>query len=322
MSNAPRTCLAIINQAQLELGLPQDASVFNAPSTAGAQMVGMLNAVAEEMRDIPEDGWTAFQTEFNLVVNVPLTATGTVTSGSAIITGIPSTAALSANNWVVTGAGVAQAARIKSVDSGTQITMTMIATATAAGTPLVFAQDTYALPSDFHHYIAKTWWDRSNRWMLIGPDSPQQDQWHRSGIVSTGPRRQFRQLGRGGTNQFRLWPPPAEIVAPIQPVFEYVSTDFVNVLGAGAATAAAFKNDTDTPYLDDRALIAGVKWAYWQQKGFNYIPWYNNWLDYVDRLIARDGGTETLSLAKRPSSIYLSPASVQDGFFPGPSGSS
>ena len=56
------------------------------------------------------------------------------------------------------------------------------------------------------HYIGQTWWDRTNRWALLGPDSPQIDQWHRSGIYVTGPRRHFRQIGNT-TNAWRIWPP-------------------------------------------------------------------------------------------------------------------
>ena len=226
---------------------------------------------------------------------------------------------VTALNFMVSGAGIPTAARIKSVDSATQITMTMQATATAAGTALVIAQDTWPLPSDFHHYQSRSWWDRTNRWELLGPDSPQMDQWHRSGIVVTGPRRHFRQLGHGA-NTWRIWPPPSEIVSPLQLVTEYISTDWVNVHGTNATTASAFANNDDTPYLDDRALIDSVKWRFWRQKGFNYVDMKNETIDLINRLIARDGAAPTLSLVKRVHPIFISPANVQDGFFPGPVG--
>ncbi len=323
MSKAQRTLLQIINQAQTELGLPLDASIQNSPSTTGMQMLGMLQAISEEMRDIPEEGWTSFQTEFNLVVSPPVITTGNVGAASPVVTGIAAgTGTLSAGNWAVSGNNLLQGARIKSVDSSSQVTLTMEATGALTGAALVFAQDTYILPPDFHHYIGDTWWDRTNRWKLIGPDSPQRDQFQRSGVVATGPRRHWRQLGRATNNQWRIWPPPAEIVNPLQLVFEYVSTDFVNVSGLGTSTAAVWANDADLPFLDDRALINGVKWKFWEQKGFNWISKMNDWLDLVDRLIARDGGNKKLQLARRFDSWYLNPVnSVQDGFFPGPTGS-
>ena len=169
-------------------------------------------------------------------------------------------------------------------------------------------------------------WDRTNRWELLGPDSPQMDQWHRSGIVVTGPRRHFRQLGAGGTsneslNNFRIWPPPIEIIAPLQLVFEYLSNAAVNSLGQGINYALKFTNDADTTLLDEQALIMGIKWMFWEIKGFgSYATLQSRWVDYVDRLAARDGAAPTLSVVKRVNPIFLSSSNVQDGFFPGPIG--
>jgi len=194
----------------------------------------------------------------------------------------------------------------------------MECTTTAVGIALTFMQDTYPEPSDFGYFINRTWWDRTNRWELLGPDSPQMDQWHRSGIVVTGPRRHFRQLG-ALANTYRIWPPPAEITAPLQLVYEYVSQDCVYVNG-GTTTAPTFANDADIPILSDRAIILAVKWRFWEQKGFDWTQKRTDYDDYVERLIARDGGRKTLSLVKRQSPIFISPSNVQDGFFPGPTG--
>ena len=330
MTAFPRTLLGIINQAQQELGLPQSSTIIGNTDPTTVQMLGMAQKTGEEIRDIPEEGWTTMGAEFNLAVTVPTTTTGNTTLNSPIITGIPSTSGLAANAWVVTGSTIPTAARIKSVDSSSQVTMTMVATGAATATPLVFAQDTYALSSDFRGPKNRTWWDRTNRWELLGPDSPQMDQWHRSGIVATGPRRHFRMVGRlqGSNPTYRLWPPPAEITAPIQIAFEYFSTDWILLQGGAPLPPAAqtfssvWVNDTDVPVLDDRAIIDGIKWRFWKMKGFNYKDDRNDWLDLVDRLIARDGAAPTLQLAKRQHPIFISPANVQDGFFPGPVGSS
>lgn len=316
---AVKTLLEIVNAAQSELGLPNSTTIIGNTDPAARQMLALLNAVGEDLRDTPEDGWTAMQTEFDLVVSVPVTTTGDITENSAVITGIPTTAGISASTWVVSGSSIPPAARVLSIDSATQVTMTMEATGSATATDLVFSKDTYALPSDFKAYISDTWWDRTNHWKLLGPDSPQIDQWHRSGIVATGPRRHFRQQGKGAS-QYRLWPPPAEITDPLQLVFEYLSTEWVNVLGAGTSFATSFTDDTDTPVLDDRALIMGLKFYYWDQKGYDVTNKQNQYVDFVDRLIARDGGSTTLNLARRRNQTFVSPANIQDGFFPGPTG--
>jgi hypothetical protein len=200
----------------------------------------------------------------------------------------------------------------------------MESTGAVANTPLTFAQDTYALPGDLKAYIDRTWWDRTNRWALLGPDSPQLDQWHRSGIVQTGPRRHWRQLGNSLNNTFRIWPAPAEIANPLQLVFEYLSTNWVNVNGSTTSTGtnSLFANDTDTSFLDDRALIKGLKWRFKKIKG--YGGWEddrNDYIDWVDRLIGRDGASPTLSMVKRVHPFLIDPLNaVADGFWPAPGG--
>ena len=173
------------------------------------------------------------------------------------------------------------------------------------GAQIQFAKDTYQIPAGFDWFNNRTWWDRTNRWELLGPDSPQMDQWHRSGIVVTGPRRHFRILGSQGNtpnvdgpylNSIRIWPAPAEIATPIQFAMEFLSIAAVNFKNTGVF-AQYFTNDSDTPLLDDQALIMGMKWLFWEIKGFgSYTTMQNRWVDYVQRLIARDGAAPTLNV--------------------------
>jgi len=146
------------------------------------------------------------------------------------------------------------------------------------------------------------------------------DQWHRSGIVVTGPRRHFREIGRSVPTQVRIWPQPSEIVNPLQLVFEYQSTDWIMINGVSTTTSAAITSDTDTSFLDDRALIKWLKWMRQQAKGFAFDVLRNDAIDHTDTLIARDGAAPTLNMVKRVHPIFISPANVQDGFFPGPVG--
>lgn len=353
-----RTLLNMVQTAQQELGLPQAGTIIGNTDLITNQMLGFIQADLEEIRLRNEKGWTQLQTEFNLVVSPPIITTGDVTINSPIITNIPAgvitlifdrfnipiqdrffnniysrgTAygqGLLSYIYMVAGAGIPAAARILSIDSPTQITMTMESTGTAVGTPLTFSQDTYPGPNDFDYYINRTWWDRTNRWELLGPDSPQLDQWHRSGIVTTGPRRHWRQIGPYG-NYYRIWPPPAEITNPLQLVYEYYSTNTVLTHGGALNNPPApqsalftynFENDDDTCVLDSRALIMGIKWRFWEQKGFNWMSKRREWERRVDWLAATNGGSQTLNLVKRVNPIFISPANVQDGFFPGPVGS-
>jgi hypothetical protein len=186
---------------------------------------------------------------------------------------------------------------------------------------LTFARDTYPIPTDFDFFNNDTMWDRTNFWRLLGPDSPQADQWHRSGIYTTGPRRHWRKIGPYGSN-FRLWPQPVEITTPLQLVFEYLSLNGVNTNNDGVTFAQYFTSDNDVPLLTDQAIILGLEWMFWRIKGFNYTDMQNNWIDYVDRLAGRDGGAKVLDLVKRPDSVLLTPNNIQDGNWPGPTGQS
>jgi hypothetical protein len=325
----PLSILQMVQQAEMELGLPAATTVYTSGATnTDTQMGALANRVLDEMRQMRPDTWTAMQSEFNLIVNPPTNTTGNLGINSAVITNIPSTAGLSPNFWQVAGPGIPVASRIKSVDSPTQVTMTMENSNPDAitGAEIQFMQDTYAMPPDFDFYTNRTMWDRTNRWELLGPDSPQLDQWHRSGIVATGPRRHFRQIG-AFANQFRIWPAPAEITEPLQLVFEYSSIYAVAVNGVVSDTnpvssfAQYFANDADTCLLNAQAIIMGIKWMFWEVKGFgSYVTLQNRWIDYVKRLIARDGASPTLPMVNRTNPIFVSSASVQDGFFPGPVG--
>lgn len=313
-----KNLLQIIQTAQGELGLPQATSVIGSSDQTTIQMYAFANQEIDEL--MSRHDWTVLQKEYNLTVNPPVTLTGNTVTNSAVISGVNTTNLL-ANYMTVSASNVPVGARIQSIDSPTQLTMNMQCTLGVTGGSIVFAQDTYPEPSDFDRFLNRTWWDRTNRWELLGPDSPQLDQWHRSGIIATGPRRHFRQLG-GLPNNYRLWPPPAEITSPIQIVFEYLSNSAVFTSGVltSGPTSYQFTNDADIPALDSRAVIMGVKWRFWHQKGFDWTRMRADYDNYVDRLAGRDGGKETLQMAKRQNPIFISPANVQDGFFPGPVG--
>lgn len=313
----PLSLLEMVNQVETELGLEESSTVFGVgPSLTAKQMGALANRVLDELRR--SNRWAALQFEYNLAVEIPIETTGNMAAQSAVITGIPDTSQLEANFWTVSGDGLPQAARIASVDSLTQVTLTMENTNTSAvtGVDIVFAKDTYPMPSGFDFYNNQTMWDRTNFWQLMGPDSPQQDQYDRSGIVSLGPRRHWRQIGPYA-NKFRLWPPPTEITAPLQIVFEYLSINAVDVNGLGTSYAQYFENDSDTCLLDENAIIMGIKWMFWEIKGMgSYVTLQNRWIDYVRRLIARDAGAPVLTMSRQPLPLLISSADVQDGNYP------
>ena len=87
----------------------------------------------------------------------------------------------------------------------------------------------------------------------------------------------------------------------------------------GASFAQFFVNDNDQSLLDDQAITMGIKWMFWEAKGFgSYVTLQNRWIDYVKRLIARDGAAPTLRIVRQISPLLISSYNVQDGNFPGP----
>jgi hypothetical protein len=314
-----RNLLQIIQTVQQELGLPVATAVIGNSDVTTTQMYGMAVAELDELRRVRD--WTFLQNEYNLAVNPPLITTGDTTINSPIITNIPDTSTIIPYSFQIAGGNIPLASRVISVDSATQVTMSMESTATSVSEQLTVMQDTYPEPVDFDHFINNTWWDRTNHWSLLGPTSPQDDQWHRSGIFATGPRRYFQQQGPY-TNNYRLWPPPAELVEPLQIAFNYVSKYAVKQAGVifPPILKELFTLDTDIPLLDDRAMIMGIKYRFWMQKGFAWAALRTDYDNHVERQKSRDGGAKTLSLVRLNPNTFLSSNNIQDANFPGPTG--
>ncbi len=306
--------IQIIQAATGELGLVQPTTAIGATDLQTVQLVTLLNRCGDELKRA--HNWTALQTLFTLNVGAPLLTTGNVTEGSAVITAIPTTAAITAETFVVSGDSIPAAARVLTVDSATQVTMDMVATGTATTTDLTFAKDTYPEPAMFDRFINDTAWDRTNRWQLLGPDSPQLDEFHRSGIVTTGPRRHFRQVGSLAAGTYRLWPPPQTVDTPFQIAWEYITLAWCQ--SASNVLQTSMTADTDVPLLDSQALILGLKWRFLQAKGIpTAASMQTEYLDYCSQLIARDGGAPTLRMGRRYDQYLLTSYNVQDSNFPG-----
>ena len=327
----PKTLLQIVNQVQGSLGLPQSATIIGNTDPTTVQMLNLLIDLTTELRRMHR--WTNCQWEYIIEVSPATVFTGNVAANSGLVTGItPSTTAVAAWTYQCQFPGIPTPARILEVNSSSSLTLSLVSPTAQSNVSFTAAQDTYLVPTDFDFFINRTMWDRTNRWELLGPDTPQMDQWHQSGVVPTGPRRHFRKLSPYMNNgQFRLWPAPYEIASNLQLVFEYSSNLCVATAGNFAVpTGASFDQpsnfsstwttDTDQSVLDDDLLIKGLEWKVWQRKGFNYQDMKNDWIDYVDQQWARDGARPTLNIVKRVNPVFISPSNVQDGFFPGPAG--
>lgn len=91
---------------------------------------------------------------------------------------------------------------------------------------LVADQASYELPGDLNFVLTMTHWDRSNFWPLIGPLSPQEWQYKKSGISSAVPRDLFRVKGFTDKQLF-IHPTPSSGDAGNSIVFEYCSKNWI-----------------------------------------------------------------------------------------------
>lgn len=152
---------------------------------------------------------------------------------------------------------------------------------------LVPGQDTYPFPADIDHLCPQTYWDRSYRWQLLGPLSPQEWQVLKSGISPTGPRRRFRIFG----GAFVIDPLPADTSTI---VYEYYSANWCQ--SAAGVSQRTWTKDSDTYLLDDDTMVLGIIWRFRRAKGLQYDTEKQDWQNCVDRVLARQAGSRTLSL--------------------------
>lgn len=305
------TALQIMTDIVDEMGLPRPASVTAAGT--GRQLLAHMNATRREM--IREVDWACLESLFVIEIGAPTEVSGTLVSGSAQVT-IADTSAFSAAPYAFTviGSGIQTGSRIVTVDSAT--TFTMDETATESGVvDLTIVRDTFALPADYKRMIPSTQWDRRFQWSLIGPQSPQLDQWQRSGVPVPVPRFQFRKTGALPT-AFRIYPPPSGSTDyPGTLISEYISKYIV--LSAAGVPKERFDANDDTPRdALESMLILGTKWRFRQAKGFDYADLQAEYYNVMDSEQSTDRGERVLPLSVSPIDLLISPWNVRDGNFP------
>lgn len=283
--------LQLVQQVCNELGLAQPNTVAGSTEQNTIQILALMNASGYEL--LHKFEWQALMTEYRFTT-VYYTLTGTTTSGSAVVTGIYSTASLS-TLFMVTGTGINQDTYISSVDSATQVTLTQAATASGS-VSLTFSQTKYAMPAAFDRLVNRTEWDKSKHWEMLGPETPQQWQFLKSGYISTGPRVRFRVLG----GYFQIWPPPStnDYLG-----FEYVSKYWAT--SAAGTAKAAFTADDDTAIFRDRLLVLNTKLKYFEIKGFDTTALYRDFQNELESAMAQDHGAPTLSFAPTESQVLI-----------------
>lgn len=298
-----------------EIGIPVPALAMTGSDPQILQLVALAQREGRELASFPvrDATWSALQKQY-LFTTQFLTLTGcSATLGSAVVT-VPSTTGL-AVGWACPGSigsGLASSAVVLSITSTTSVTLDQVATASATGLALTFGQIAYPFPADYDHATNATFWDRQNRWQMLGPLTAQEWQILKSGVAPTGPCRRFRVQG----NQFLLDPPPTTNGVL---VYEYTSSGFCAPSGTvvspqSAAFQASWLLDTDIGVLSEDLMTQGIKWRWLRAKGFAYDEEHRSYTDARERMASRDGGGGRALILNRQfiSSPLMSSAQIPD----------
>jgi len=295
--------LKLVQQVCDELALFRPTALIGTQDPQIRQLMALLNRLGADITRQTE--WQRLNKEYLIVTN-SFTLTGTVTNGSKVITGLPTTTAIT-DQYTIIGTGIQAFAQVVTVNNLTEITMDM--EATESGTvELQFAQNKFDLPSDWQRQVPQTEWNRTQRWELLGPKSAQEWQTFKSGIVSAGPRQRFRIL----QNQLCLNPSPPDNQTLS---FEYISNGWVEgVDGVGKVEVTA---DTDTFIFSDSLLITGLKAQWLVAKGLDASFSLGEFRYLLEQEKSTNKSAPVLSTGAFAGSVLLTDQNMVDGSYPG-----
>lgn len=298
-----------MQQAANELGIPEPSQIIGAQDEQSKQLLALAQREGKDFSQMAKrsGGWQALHKEYTFTTVVEA-QTGTITSGSAVVTGLSDTSVLTAQTYGAAADGVANNAIIISIDSPTQVTLNQVATASGS-VSITFGKIAYPLPSDLEYFVQRTWWDNTYKWELLGPITAQEKQILKYGIIASGPRSKFYIMN----NLMYLNPMPetdGQLFA-----YDYYSNAWCQ--SSGGTAQQLWAADTDTYKLDEDCFISGIKWRFLRAKGLDYAQ---EKIDYdmdCQRVMSRDGGNRDLPLAGGTyGARFLDDSNIPDGNFP------
>ena len=293
------TMLQLVTQVTNELGVPTPTSVAGNPNQDVVQILALMNATGYEL--LRKADWRELTKPYSFFTDYT-TTTGTYSTSSRVITGIPSTTGLD-TTYMVVGTGFPNATFIESVDSSTQVTTTNFSTSNVTNGTVYFQKVKYDFPADYDSIVPRTQWDKSKHWEMLGPESAQQWEWLLSGFISTGPRIRWRLFG----SYFQIWPgySNAELLG-----YEYRSKGWATA--SNGTVKNSFTVDSDTCIYPDRLMVLSTKLKYFQAKGFDTTALYRDYIIEFETSVAQDTSAANLSFAPRPGSVLIGWDNIPD----------
>jgi hypothetical protein len=293
------TMLQLVQQVTAELNLAIPTYVQGNTNQDVQQILALMNRAGYDL--VKEYDWQALELEYRFYTQAITTSCNT-TSGTQVLTAIPSTAGLD-NTYSIVGTAIPQDTYIDEVLGGTSVSTSQQSSSTTTGGSVTFSKTIYPLPPDYETITDNTHWDKTKHWQMLGPVDAQQWQWLKSGYISTGPRVRWRILG----NTFQIWPPynTQEYLG-----FEYRSKGWART--AAGDVQNSFIQDTDTTVFDDTILVLATKLKYFQIKSFDTTALSQDYQRYLSVAKANDKGSATLSFAPQPSAVLIGWANIPD----------
>jgi len=293
------TMLQLIQQATGEMGLNVPTYVAGNTQQDVIQQLALLNACGREISRAYI--WQALAKQ-NLITVSYTSITGTTTSDSTSLTNCSSIAGID-TTYQISGSGINQATYVAAAPTGSTIVLSQPATSTNTGATYTLGKVKYSMPTDYDRQIDRTHWDKSKHWEMLGPETAQQWEWLISGYISTGPRIRYRIF----QSYFQIWPlvTTAEVLG-----FEYISNGWVN--NAAGTAKTSFTVDTDTCIFPDNLMVLALKKKYFEVKGFDAGTFTRDYMTEMSIAKANDGGSLTLSMNPRISTILIGWTQIPD----------
>ena len=266
------------------------------------QTLALVNIAGDEAAR--EFDWESATKQHNFTATF-YTYTGNTTADSTSVTSMSSIANLDAT-FMAVGGSIPQDTFVVSV-SGTTAVLNRAPTSTASTVSITFSKVLFAVASDFDRLVDRTNWDKTKHWEMLGPRTPQEREWLRSGYISTGPRIRWWKMG----GYFSIWPP---LGATEELSYEYQSKYWVLVTAAAtpAPTKQSFTVDTDTCIFPDSMMRALIRYKYFEAKGFDATSLAIKYQEQLDLAKAHDAGGRTLSMAARASDLLIGWGQIPD----------
>lgn len=284
-----RTFLQLMQQAANELGIPEPSQIIGAQDEQSKQLLALAQREGKDFSVLANKngGWQNLHREYTFTT-VAEVQTGTITSGSAVVTGLSDTSVLAANTYGAVANGIANNSVIVSIDSATQVTLNQAATASGS-VSITFGKIGYPLPSDLEYFVQRTWWDNTYKWELLGPITAQEKQILKYGIIASGPRSKFY------IRENLMFLNPMPTVSGQLFAYDYFSNYWCQ--SSGGTAQARWTADTDTYKLDEDCFIEGIKWRFLRAKGLDYSQEKADYDSDCQRVMSRDGGDRDLPIA-------------------------